>query len=679
MPRPPEPEQPAPPVPAPASDGAIVDLLGTIFSRWSTLPERRAAASSHSLLDPRGVAPLVYLLGDADPQMRAQAAYQLGHMPLVPPLDPRVEIALIEVAQRPTEIDDVRVAAIQALQAIGGDKTGAALHEVYIASEQSDAVRNAARTALAARWPDQLKAQGPIVVDRAGRQGLIMGASLLGAYTLGAVGALGKNDAGVTIGVLGGAVTGGVTAAYLTRSGEITAAQAGWMVTAGMWGASLGMTTAASIQRDPSERIVLSLGLAGEGLAFTAAAMTRKTMRYSAADITEINVAGLLGIDLALGGLLLREPRDDRRAAYGVITGASVAGLTTGLLLAPRIKITERDGTLLALSAYEATFLGLLAPTAWFDPSDEGRATGAGGLLGFGLGIAGATAVAQYTELQPRDLGMTFVFGTFGKLLGWSVPLLTKAERSPHDQRGLFLGSIAGLAGGAAIAPELRDMTAGDGWLVTLGSVLGGWHGLGLSIAADEDGDKVGGWSTLGLSIGGLGTIGLSRVVKIEAKEAQALAGGFFWGTWFAAWTAALKDIDVEPALRMTIAAGDAGLAIGGLLVSPVANIDPRRVGIAYLGGVSGSALASLGVALVTRDDNKLIGANLIGSAAGLGLGAIIASQWKFATPAPKTTSAPKRPGLLALSAPMLSPVVMAPAPGSTVPGFGVAATFFEQ
>ncbi len=671
--------QPAPPATTGASDGVVVDILDTIFNRWSSLEERRAAASQASLLDPRGVPPLVYLLRDADPQMRAEAAHQLGRMPSHPPLDPRVEIALIETAQLRTELDPVRIAAIDALRAIGGDRSAAALKDLYVADEQSGPVRTAARQALEARWPDQLTALPPAAMDRSGRQGLIAGASILGAYTLGAVGALGKNDAGVTIGTIGGAVTGGITAAYLTRSGEITRAQAGWMVSAGTWGAVLGMTTAASIQRDPTQRLVLSLGLVGEGAAFATAAMTRSSMRYTGSDIGEINGTALLGVDLALGGLLLRDPTSDERPAYGVITGAAVAGLVGGMALAPHLKITERDGALIGLAAYEGTFLGLLAPGAWAHPSDGDRVAGAGALLGLGLGIAGATAVAQYTEIPSRDVGMTFLFGSYGKLLGWSVPLLATEDGWPADARGVFLGSIAGLAGGAAFAPQLRDMKSGDGTLVALGTLVGGWHGLALSIAADTSDRKVGGWSTLGTSIGGLGSLALTRAVKVETTDVQALSGGLFWGTWFAAWSAALADVELEPGLRMTVAAGDAGMVLGGLLVSPLANIDPRRIGITYLGGVSGSALASLGVALVTRDNDKLIGANLIGSAAGLGLGALVASQWKFAPRPPRRASAPSTPKLLSLSTPMISPLVMEPAPGTSTPGFGVAATFLEQ
>jgi hypothetical protein len=558
--------------------------------------------------------------------------------------------------------------------------TSQALREIYIKHEEPEAVRNAARTVLAERWPEQLAALPPAALDRSGREGLIGGASGLGSYTLGAVGALGKNDAGTVIGILGGAVTGGVTAAYLTRSGEITKAQAGWMSSAGMWGALNGMGTAASIQRDPDHRFVLSLGLIGEGAAFGAAFATRRGLPYSASDVGEINASGVLAVDLALGSLLLAPNQNDERVAFGVTTAAAVIGLAGGLAVARDMHYSEKDGTLIALAAYEGTILGALAPTAWFDPDDKARATGAGVLLGGGLAIGGAAVAAQYLEVPQRHVGMMWLFGSYGKLLGYSIPLLTKDEATPNDQRGVFLGSIAGLATGAAVASSLDDMEAGDAGLVALGTGLGAWHGIGLGIAADEPDRRLGGWLTLGSSVGGLGAIGLSRAVKLDTKDVQALAGGFFWGTWFSAWTAALRDIDTEPALRLTIAAGDAGLAVGGLLVSPLVDIDPRRVGLAYLGGVSGSALASLAVALGTRDNDKLIVANLIGSAAGLGIGAAIASQWKFSPRTPRRSKAPPpATGGLSLSAPLLSPIVMAAPPGSNaMPGVGIAATFLE-
>ena len=699
-PSPPGPQQPAPqaPVPSPVppetgsgaapdaaiapalpSDAELVRVLGTIFSRWSLPATRIAAAGDPVLLDPRTVAPLVYLLRDPEPAMRVTAARMLGRMPTSPPLDSRVESALIYQSQSTTETVEVRVASIEALRAIGGEHTGQALREIYISGTEPQAVRTAARAALEARWPDQLAALPPAALDRSGRQGLIGGAALLGSYTLGAVGALGKNEAGTVIGVLGGAVTGGVTAAYLTRSGEITQAQAGWMVSAGTWGAALGMTTAAAIQREPDHRFVLSLGLIGEGAAFATAFATRKNLRYSASDVAEINAAGLLAVDLAIGGLMLAPRQDDDRVTLGVLTGAAVAGLSAGLGLARELHFSEKDGVMIALAAYEGTFLGALAPSAWFSPVSDDRYHAAGVILGGGLAVGGAAVAAQFLEVPQRHIGMMWLFGSYGKLLGYSVPLLTKAEGTPHDQRGVFLGSIGGLATGAVVASALDDMEAGDAGLVALGTGLGAWHGLGLAIASDESDRRLGGWFTLGTSVGGLGAIGLSRAVKLDTKDVQALAGGFFWGTWFSAWTAALRDVDEAPALRLTVAAGDAGLAIGGLLVSPVLDIDPRKVGLAYLGGLSGSALASLAVALATRDNDKLIGANLIGSAGGLALGAVIASKWKFSPRTPRRSSAPASASGLALSAPLFSPIVMAAPSGSgAMPGFGIAATFVE-
>jgi hypothetical protein len=640
--------------------------------------QRQTAIEAPVLLDPRAVAPLVYLLRDPDPVMRASAARMLGRMPAQPPIDSRVEHTLVWTSQQATEAVEVRVAAIEALQSIGGPESAAALREIYTSTEQPEAVRAAARTVLAMRWPDELARPVQVKVDNSGRQGLIAGAALLGSYTLGAVGGLGRNDAGITIGVLGGAVTGGITAAYLTRNGEITNAQATWMTSAGIWGAAVGMGTAAAIQREPDRRFVLSLGLIGEGAAFGAAFVTRRGLRYSAQDVGEINGAGLVATDLALGGLLLAQPRDDKRMAFGVVTAAAAAGLLTGLELAPRLDLSVRDGTMITLAAYEGTVLGALAPTAWFDPSDRSRATGAGALLGAGLGIVGATALSQYTEIPQRDTSMMFLFGSYGKLLGYSIPLLTTTQATPYDQRGVFLGSIAGLAGGAVAASSLRDTGTGDASVVGLGTALGGWHGLGLGIAADTTDRKLGGWFTFGTSVGGLGSLALTRAVKLEPMHVQALAGGFFWGTWFSAWTAALENIDQAPALRLTVSAGDAGLAVGGLLVSPLMNIDPRRVGIAYLGGVSGAALGSLAVALATRDNDKVIGANLIGSGAGLAIGALVASRWKLAPRTP--SSGPPGGSGLSLSAPLLTPLIMAPPPGSNaMPAIGIGATFLER
>ncbi len=674
----PEPGQSPPTDPnAPVvDDTALAGLFATIFSPWATPDARRAAVEHPLLTDPRAVPPLSFLLQrDRDPAVRAAAAFALGRMPY-DTFDRRGEQALLATARSPVEASEVRLAAIEALRWVGSDEVATPLRELYTSATEPEQIRAAAKAALAARWPAELEKRVPVVDDRSGRSLLIAGGTLLGSFTLGAVGALGRNDAGTVIGVLGGAVTGGITASYLTRSGEITKAQASWMVSAGVWGAGIGMTTAGSFQRDPDHRFVLSLGLIGEGIAFGAAYATRRSMTYSSSDIAETNGIGLLAVDLALGGLLIADPASSR-TWLGTVTLASVAGLASGLVLSPTLRFSDRDSSLVALGAYEGLWLGSLAPTAWFSPVDDAH-DGAGALLGVGFGILGTAALAQITEVPKRTSGLMWLMGTYGKLLGYSLPLLTRDD-DVSDARGVFVGSVAGLAGGAVVADHLK-LSAGDGTLIALGTIVGGWHGLGLGIAAGYDDRKLGGLTLLGTSVGGLASIGASQAIKLETTDVQALAGGLFWGTWFSAWGAALADMELEPALRLTVYAGDAGLALSGLLVSPAIDLDPRRLGVAYLGGVSGAALASLGAALATRDNDTLITANLIGSAAGLAVGALVGSRMKMSPRRPRGAAVAAASGTSDrswLRAPVVSPMIVPPSPGSgAAPGFGLTATF---
>jgi hypothetical protein len=608
----PAPQQPpAPDAPAVAAndDAALLALYGVIFSPWTPDEQRREAVELAILRDTRAVGPLAYLLEqDPDAGVRLGAARMLGRLPP----EHRIELALLQAARLKIEAKAIRIAAIQSLQYAGTDDAATALRDIYTSTDEPKEVRDAARDVLRARWPDLLEKSGP-VVDREGRSGLIGGSVVLGSYTLAAVGGLGENEAGIAIGIVGGAVTGGITAAYLTRSGEITQAQAAWIVNAGMWGAGIGMGTAATLQEDPDHRLVLSLGLLGEGAALAATISTRKGLRYSLSDVAETNFMGVLAVDLAGSALFLAQP-DSTRTIFGTLTAASIAGLGAGLALSPHLEFSTRDKQLIALGAYEGEWLGSLAPAAFFSPvEDEEQA--AGSLLGPGLGIIGAAAVAQYVEPTGEQLGMMWLFGSYGKLLGYSFPLLTKVASGPVDARGVFLGSIAGTAAGGLVANQL-DYRGGRGSLVALGTIDGAWHGLSLGLAAETTDRKVGGLVCLGTSVGGLGTIALSQQLELSHSDVQALAGGLFWGTWFSAWGAALADLETPATLHLTLAAGDAGTAIGGLLVSPAVDIDPRRIGLAYLGGLSGAALISLGAALVTRDNDTLIKANLIGSGA---------------------------------------------------------------
>src|SRR5262245_40825950 len=101
--------QDATPAPPPASaSGDLASALITLFDPFATTAQRRLGFESPALRDRRAIPPLVFLLSDLDPDMRAAAAHALAAFDG----DPRVEQALIARARARHEDLRVRIAAV---------------------------------------------------------------------------------------------------------------------------------------------------------------------------------------------------------------------------------------------------------------------------------------------------------------------------------------------------------------------------------------------------------------------------------------------------------------------------------------------------------------------------------------------------------------------------------------
>ncbi|MEO5768514.1 MAG: HEAT repeat domain-containing protein [Polyangia bacterium] len=604
---------------AAARDATLVRVLIALFNPWTSPEQRAEALKDPGLSEPRAAPAVAFLLGDPRREIRAAAAEALARYPGLPV----VEEALIHTAILRQEAPEVRLAAVSALAQVGTAPAAEALLRLTEDDDQELALRNAARAALETRFPALAVGRGAAeVTDRGGRLLLTAGGAVLGSYGLGAVGGLGRNDAGTTIGILGGALVGAGTAFLLTRTGEITRAQAGWMISGGMWGAALGMLTAGIATADPSTRLTLSLGLLGEGAALGAAIATRRSMPYTGGDVAVIDLAGLTAVDLA-GGALLMGQGHNMQLGKAVLVAGGLLGLGTGALLAPHLTFAGSDVALAADTAYEGLALGFLTGKA-FDATD--RRVGGASLLGLGAGVAGGVALAQITNYDTSDVMFVFVVGSYGKVLGLSIPMLADAS-DPALATGTLVGSVVSV-GAAHLLRQKLEFKRGAVPFVALSTAVGFWHGLALGKADSSlSGRQQTGATLLGAAAGGLLAMPLVQVISPTSTEVLALAGGAFWGTWFAAWGAALANSEEPKMLRLTLAASDVGLATAALLVSPLCGVDSRRIGVANLGGLAGAGLASLAAALASKNNDTVITANLIGSGVGLVTGAVLAAS----------------------------------------------------
>ncbi len=652
----------------PAAD-SLVDVLATLFNRAAPAEARRAALLSVALADPRAKAPLIFLLTDADIDVRAGAVKALGRFVA----DHQVETAVIERLERRSEARVVRLAAIATL-AQASDAVAEPLYRVYTDEDSDLPIRSAARDVLSSRFPAFLAGRAASeVVDRSGRALLIAGSAALGSYGMAAVGGLGRNDAGITIGAFGGALVGAGTAFFLTRTGEVTPAESRWVLSGGAWGAGFGMLAAGAAQQNPATRLVLALGLLGESTGVLATAITRRTMPFGAGDVVTIDLAGLAAIELALGGLQFGSRGGDPRLVPGVVLAAGASGVLAGALITRKLHFSDGDVVLTGEAAYEGAWAGWLLARASGATADHRS----GALqLGLGLGFVGGAALAQVTDYRPADSVFTLMLGSYGKVLGASVPMLAEA-RDERVAAGALAGSVAAVAAGYLVAPKVT-MAPGGASFVAFSTALGLWHGLALSASSSGVSDRrAGGATLLGASAGGLLAMPIAATLSPTTYTTAALAGGSFWGSWFSAWGVALSDMTEKNGLRLTLAAGDVGLAASGLLVSPVVALDPRRMGIANLGGLAGAAVGSMIVALASKDRNAVITGNLAGSAAGLVFGSILAANLDLKPLDPQTAhnGGSSRGALSALSRAQVVPLVLAnqaSSGGSGAPAFGL-------
>lgn len=623
-PPPVEVEKPAEQDPAigPPVDRALAEALAMAFDPWLSSGQRTKAIASAAMSDLRATGALVYLLRDADSEIRAAAAAALKPFASVF----RVTHALSDILNSRYQPDAVRIQAALSLAA-GASGAGVVLGDVYRDDEQPLAVREAARVSLEASFPEQLaRKRDTELVDRKGRTTLILGSAVLGSFALSAIGSLGENQAGIGIGAVGGLFLGGATAYLLTRRGEITQAQSTWMVSAGLWGAFLSTVGVSVAVDEPSPRLALGVGLVGESLAFGAAYLTRKTMGYSSGDVAIMNFGGLLGMELAGASLLLAPDRDNPRLGVGIVLGAGALGLGAGAAIAPHLSFSLGDTIMTAETTLEGVFLGNWIGRAL---SLSSRHETAATLFGLGLGFVGGSAMSQYLELSISDVSYVLVAGLYGKMLGASIPMLAD---SSDEMFAVGIGTGSVLALGAAYATTDRvEFSNSAPLFVGLSTAFGWWHGFALGESTDGlSSQQSNGALFLGAALGGLAAAPIDLFVHPTNAEVFALTGGVFWGTWFSAWGAALGDASRSTRLRVSLLAGDVGLVASAIAVSPIGGVDPRAMGVANLAGLAGSGIASLAAALVTTNDDTVIVANLVGSGLGFIAGAIVAASMDF-------------------------------------------------
>ncbi len=435
-----------------------------------------------------------------------------------------------------------------------------------------------------------------------------------------------NNDGDDTIrgvGLASGVVLGGTLGMLLRHQvtdgrGSYLATGTGWSMGLGALG-QLGSTNHATIER--TELVMLGAGLAG----LTLAQLTW-TPELKSGDVATINGFAVGGA--ALGGGLIYLGEDDKsdQATARILLATTAAGLVGGRLLTERLHFSSGDTSLLGLGLAQGTLTGAMLPGFFEEP--DGKSTGAGMLLGSSLGTLATVGLTQVTEYTPAEVGRMAVIDLFGSMAGVGTVLLARQDQtSGRDvQRGLLIGSLASLAASSQLTSRM-EVSRGDAALVGLGSSWGAWQGLGLAIGLEASDEVKAGATLLGLGLGGLGGLGLSQKVDVTPGWVAAASSGSLWGGWLMSSAHLAWGELRAPDMLLVVAAGDVGLALSTLALSPLVGATPAQLGIMSLGGLGGGVIFTLGGGLFTRESRPLLQASFIGTSAGLIVGGIIASR----------------------------------------------------
>lgn len=229
-----------------------------------------------------------------------------------------------------------------------------------------------------------------------------------------------------------------------------------------------------------------------------------------------------------------------------------------------------------------------------------------------------------------------------GELVFWSTVggLFTAGNvcviadcNSPRTTTAVYTLSVGG-ALGLSLAASRHGVAQGEAQLYNSAQTWGIWSGLGLNNGFAHSEGEAG--VALAAQAGGLlAGLGLWQTWHPTQGDV-ALANSFLlWSTVLSLW--ADLAADHEPTLRESVAIGDAGLVLGGLIATQV-HMSRGRTLLIDVGGVIGVLGGGL-VAVGTHGERAAGIALLVGTAAGLGIAAASTKDWD----APAVAIAPAR------------------------------------
>ena len=629
----------------------------TLLDPAAPLGDRTSAAARLGQTGDAAVLPFLRA-GTLDPLGAVQTAAVTA---LAGVVDPAAARLAAEVLADPSRDDDARAAAVATLAALRLPEAGEILYDAASDRSLPSDLRSLAGAAVAQSYPELVAARGAPhrVSSLPGAAAGVAGNGLAGGVLLSSVGTWGQSDAGTVIGGVGGGVIGVGSGALYAVTRPVTAGQGtayasavGWGLTAGVMGtrAIYGERGGSYWESDlRTQRENVGAGLRALGVAAgttTGALLLRRDP--SAEDVLSADLAGYLGaqvglatVDLASGGaaygcLYRGDGSIDCAAASRWRQGRNAAGLV-GLGAGLGLGAAFRQGwdpdladlSFSAAVATETAVVARLLPDALRAREPKGTVR---------LALHGGAALAQVAaDRWEVPLGHTASMvwgGALGTALGAGIPMLMDVDDFAPVAGGMILGGVAGTAGGLLAGPAL-DLSGGDLAMLGVGVSFMAAESAAIGYVLEEKGDRVRpdldtGLALTATSITGVGLTALTRAVAPDAADMYFLGSAGAWGVWYGVLTpiALRAEGDRADLVLTATVTGDVFLGLGGLALSPVVGLDPRRTVVAQLGGAGGATVGALAAALGSGDPANVAQGAVIGSTVGLAGGALATRVW---------------------------------------------------
>ena len=676
---------------------ATVEVDESWLAAITTLADDRAEASER-------IAAAEVLVKTADeqaiPVLRAavrgrEDRVRLGVVQLLPAWPhPDLVVLLADAANDSSASEAARSAALRGLGRIGLEDAGNALWEAASDTKMTAALRRIALTQLEASYPEVLERRGRprTATDPIGATAGVIGNGLAGGILMSSVGVWGRTDTGVVVGAVGGSLIGAGTAGLYAGlrpvergQGLLYASNVGWGLTSGVMLSNATFGRAVTPPAGDATKSKVSALYRSAGVATGAAiALTRFDDGPTTEDVLSLDAAGWIGTQLALGLADLTHPEDPddcwpdgdatatsqqcwneailtyerRRNAIGL--GGLATGLGTAILVQDAWQPTWESGLFASVVATETAVIGAALPTALGRPEPDGNLRTA-----LHAGAAGALLLDHHLPQSPRSSAHTLYGGVVGNALGAGIPMLAGAREQVQVQVMLPVGAAGAVAGG--LLGDGLGLSPGDLSMVGVGTTLTVAQATTIGFILDERGAWSSGAQRAGLTLtaGGLAGAGfeaLGTQVEPEVGDMLFLGSAAAWGATYGALTPIALDTDgtASGLALVTMFTADAFIATGGLLMSPVVELDPRDTLLPQVCAVGGATLGTLGASFASDQPPHLATGALVGTTVGFVGGGIlravvprrVSSAWRPPVP----TALSRLPGSWHMA---LSPAVL--------------------